>query len=191
MTQNPDKVNKSMKCWLCKNEHRIMNCEQFLSKIFIEKKDFVSKERLCFNCLAKGHVLKDCKSNFFCRIEGCKKNTLLHKETQANIDVSSAKHNLLVTYPQVLQIYVSNSDVSMKVNALLDSGSDSTLVTKTLADKLKLEGKSLTLTLSNAVGSLTKTTPKLVNFQFFSPSKIPISNAWVVENLDLKIFRLR
>ena len=82
----------------------------------------------------------------------------------------------------------------MKVNALLDSGSDSTLVTKALADKLKLEGKSLTLTLSSAVGSLTKTTPKLVNFHIFSPlhpSKIPISSAWVVENLDLKIFRLR
>ena len=30
----------------------------------------------------------------------------------------------------------------MKVNALLDSGSDSALVSKTLADKLKLKGKS-------------------------------------------------
>ena len=32
MTQNPDKVNKDKKCWLCKDEHRLMNCEQFLSK---------------------------------------------------------------------------------------------------------------------------------------------------------------
>ena len=68
----------------------------------------------------------------------------------------------------------------MKVNALLDSGSDSTLVTKTIADKLKLEGKSQILTMSNAVCSSTKTISKLVNFHIFSPlhpSKIPISNA--------------
>ena len=48
MTQNPNKVNKNIKCWLCKNKHRLLNCEQLLSKSFIEKKDFVSKDRLCF-----------------------------------------------------------------------------------------------------------------------------------------------
>ena len=195
MAQNRDKVNKGIKCWLGKNEHRLMNCEQFLNKSFTEKKDFVNKEKLCFNCLAKGHVLKDCKSNFFCRIERCKKkhHTLLHEETQANINVSSAKHNLSVTYLQVLQIYVPNGDVSVKVNALLDSGSDSILVTKTLAEKLKPEGKSQILTLSNTVCWSTKTILKFVNFYIFSPlhpSKIPISNAWVVENLDLPRFKI-
>ena len=50
-----------------------MNCEQFLSKSFTEKKDFVNKKKLRLNCLARGHVLKECKSNFFCRTEGCKK----------------------------------------------------------------------------------------------------------------------
>ena len=38
LTQNPDKVNKGIKCWLCKNEHRLMNCEQFLSKVLLRKK---------------------------------------------------------------------------------------------------------------------------------------------------------
>ena len=117
----------------------------------------------------------------------------MHEETQANINLSSAKHNLSVTYLHVLQIYVSNGDVSLKVNALLGSGSDSTLVTKTLADKIKLEGKLQILTLSNAVCSSTKTISKLVNFHIFSPlhpSKIPISNAWVVENLDFPRFKI-
>ena len=61
MTQNPEKVNKDIQCWLCKSQHRLMNCEKFLSKSFTDKKECVNKERLCFNCLAKGHVLKDCK----------------------------------------------------------------------------------------------------------------------------------
>ena len=140
--------------------------------------------------MARGHVLKDCKSNFFLSNWGLQKkhHTLLHEKTQANINVSSAKRNLSFTYLQVLQIYLSNRDVSMKVNALLDSGSDSALVSKTLADKLKLKGKSQILTLLKAICSSTKTISKLVNFHIFyplQPSKIPISNAWVVENLDL------
>ena len=76
----------------------------------------------------------------------------------------------------------------MKVNARLVSGPDATLVSKTLAVKLKLEGKSQILTLSNAVCWSTKTISKLVNFYIFPPlhpSKIPIVKAWVIENLDL------
>ena len=81
----------------------------------------------------------------------------------------------------------------MKVNALLDSGSDSALVSKTLADKLKLKVKLQILTLLKAICLSTKTISKLLNFHIFyplQPSKIPISNAWVVENLDL-LLRLR
>ena len=44
----------------------------FLAKFYWEKK-YVDKERLPFNCLAKGHMLKDCKSSLLCRIEGCMK----------------------------------------------------------------------------------------------------------------------
>ena len=172
-----------------------MNCETILSKSLPKKKAFVVKENLCFNCLTKGHVLKNCKSDFSCRIDGCSKkhHTLLHDESRVNINVSSNVSNAKVTYLQVLLIYVSNGTRSVKVNALLDSGSDSTLVTKVLADKLKLTGEDQPLTLSNAVCTSTRRMSKLVNFQISSPShpsKILISNAWVVENLDLPRFKI-
>ena len=107
--------------------------------------------------------------------------------------MSSNVSNTKVTYLQVLPIYVSNGIRSVKVNALLDSGSDSTLVTKVLADKLKLTGEDQPLTLLNAVYMSTRTMSKLVNFQISSPShlsKILISNTWVVENLDLLRFKI-
>ena len=47
-----------------------MNCETFLSKSLPEKKAFIVKENLCFNWISKGHVLKNCKSDFSCRIDG-------------------------------------------------------------------------------------------------------------------------
>ena len=105
---------KTIECWLCSNKHR-----------------------LCFNFLSKGHVLKNCKSDFSYRIDGCSKkhHMLLHNESWVNINVSSNISRTNVTYLQVLPIYVSNDTRSVKVNALLNSGSDSTLVTKILADK--------------------------------------------------------
>ena len=107
--------------------------------------------------------------------------------------MSSNVSNAKVTYLQVLPIYVSNGTRSVKVNALLDGGSDSTLVTEVLADKLKVTGEDQPLTLSNTVYTFTRTISKLVNFQISSPlhlSKILISNAWVVENLDLPRFKI-
>ena len=64
------KPSQTIKCWLCSNEHRLMNCETFLSKSLPEKKAFIVKENLCFNWISKGHVLKNCKSDFSCRIDG-------------------------------------------------------------------------------------------------------------------------
>ena len=115
------KSSKTIKCWLCLNKHRLMNCETFLSKSLPEKKAFAVKENLCFDCLSKGHVLKNCKSDFSCRIDGCSKkhHTLPHDESRVNINVSSNVSNTKVTYLQVLPIYVSNGTRSVKVNVRL------------------------------------------------------------------------
>ena len=48
------KSSKTIKCWLCLNKHRLMNCETFLSKSLPEKKAFVVQENLCLNCLSRG-----------------------------------------------------------------------------------------------------------------------------------------
>ena len=117
----------------------------------------------------------------------------MREETQANINVSSAKYNLSVIYLQVLQIHVSNGDVSVKVNALLDSGSGFTLVTKILADKLRLEAKSQTLTFFKRCLLVDQNNIKTCKSPYFSqsyPSKISISNASIVENLDLLRFKI-
>ena len=75
-----------------------------------------------------------------------------------------------------------------KVYALLDFGSDSTLISKTLADKLNLLAKQHHLNLSNVLNHKSTLISKLVNFSICSdihPEKIQIQNTWVVEHLDL------
>ena len=63
----------------------LMNCKDFLAKTPAERNNFASDNKLCFNCLSKGHQLNDCKSDFRCREDNCnrKHHTLLHQELKA------------------------------------------------------------------------------------------------------------
>ena len=86
--QSPDKSKKTTKtlvCYLCSQDHRIMGCVKFKQKTVIERKNFVKEQKLSFNFLSKAHMLKECQE-FRCRIDGCrqKHHTLLHKEPLDN-----------------------------------------------------------------------------------------------------------
>ena len=68
---------------------------------------------------------------------------------------------------------MSNGNVSVTVNALLDTESDSTLATKTIADKLKLDGKLQTPT-TNYVphhGVVNSNKPEKVRVLFDAAAK--------------------
>ena len=161
-----------IKC-LCSNEHHLMNCDEFRSKSVNEKKEFVKKECLCWNCISKSHESKYCISKYSCRKEDCgkKHHTLLHEEKKAKISTSS--HNTLqmqnaVTYLKVLLVVATNGLNQVKTNALLDTGSNSTLITSELTKQLNLKSISQKLEISNFI-SICKIIPsKIVDFQVSS-----------------------
>ena len=78
---------------------------------------------------------------------------------------------------------------SVKTNALLDSGSDVTLINKDLASKLNLSGDSKVLNICNAISEVSKVECKPVEFQIssvcnsFQKSDI---NAFVVGTLNVQ-----
>ena len=136
-------------------------------------------------------MLKECQSEFRCCVDGCrqKHHALLHKEpldnqsgtsdnrkqsppqnnipTDGNVN-SSSKSNLCRLFLQVLPVYITDiNEKRLKVNALLDSGSDSTLISKTLVDKLKLLEKQHCLNLCNVLNHKSTLISKLFfNFNF-------------------------
>ena len=75
-------TNKKFNCLACKNDHKLMFCDEFLNKYVSDRKQFVIDQKLCFNCLSKNHHVKDCISEFTCRLESCgkKHHTLLHED---------------------------------------------------------------------------------------------------------------
>ena len=122
---------------------------------------------------------------------------MLHHESESPVDKNAIVNNNQITnipqkanktYLQVIPVDVAMNGKTFKANALLDAGSDATLITKDLADKLCLQGPKQNLRLMNAITSSKIVSSNLVSFSLSSPSHpqyITITNAWVVEELDI------
>ena len=112
--------------------YEIMNYDNFKGKTIDETKDYIKSEELRYNCFAKGHNVKDCKSKYRCRIDNCNKRNhsliLTDKEIKSNQVVFEEIPNDPITcnkiynrdkqknltYLQALPINVSNGDKTFR-----------------------------------------------------------------------------
>ena len=156
---------------------------------------------LCWNCLAKGHGIKQCQSKVTCRVDGCRKrhHTLLHETKKVIASQSIAEEEEVAqnnsiqstviqskTYLQVLPVILSNDSYSVRPNALLDCRTDSSLVREDIAKILQLKGEQKLLKIPNAFLDSGQIESKLVNFKISSshhPLKIQITKACSIPNL--------
>ena len=121
-----------------------MDCHQFKIKPVKNRIDFAAKEKICKNYFSKAHLLKDCICSIKCRVDGCGKkyHTLLHLESphQATINFMNKQDftnpDKLHTFLQVKTVTVIHGANTTVANALLDSGSGTTL-TKIFCENLK------------------------------------------------------
>ena len=86
-------------CQLRKLEHRAVDCTKY--KTFSSQRDRVRTLKLCFNCLRKGHVTKDCLSNSRCRKCGSMHHTALcfgnTSNNSSNVPSNTSNNNGNVT----------------------------------------------------------------------------------------------
>ncbi|XP_066912482.1 uncharacterized protein, partial [Clytia hemisphaerica] len=190
--------DKKLSCWVCQKPHKIWQCDEFQKKKITDRRKLINEKRCCYNCLSPKHSVRECKSKVSCR--HCKKrhHSSLHdpnfvdsNDTPEVIESNYGKSNVH-TYLQVIPIAVSNGEIKIKVNALLDTGSDTTLIKSSLASKLNLSGKSQTMRISNVLTKKQSFKSKSVNFTISPASQnlnsaIPIQDAWVVDNLNVRM----
>ena len=113
---------------------------------------------VCWKCLAKGDGIKQCQS-VTCRADGCKKhNHSLLNETkkliasQSIMEKVAQNNNIQSTgtqlkrYLQVLPVILSDDSYSLRTNALLGCGADSTLFRENITKILQLKGEQKSLT---------------------------------------------
>ncbi|XP_047543273.1 uncharacterized protein LOC125075609 [Vanessa atalanta] len=152
------------KCPLCKNTHKIYNCETFLNQSISDRIESARKLKLCNNCLRPGHRVHKCKSGS-CTKCSLKHNTLLHKEIGSSqhveppVDKATAL-SVQMTEPVLLStavVYILGSDNQRHdARAVLDSGSQASFMTQRLLHKLNLHCQKTQISVTGINSTITQ-----------------------------------
>ncbi|CAI5683011.1 unnamed protein product [Oreochromis niloticus] len=175
-------------CSVCRNEtHGISKCPIFAAKSVEDKKAFIHENRLCFGCLRKGHITKDCKRRHTCNICERRHPTCLHENRKQNPveavtnssapteEPASQETHKVMSHTSTQRISATSSIVPVFVSsvqephreiltyALLDTQSDSTFVLDDILDKLNVDVQPVKLKLSTTTAIDTVISSKSVH----------------------------
>ncbi|XP_063970046.1 uncharacterized protein LOC129255891 [Lytechinus pictus] len=148
------------KCWLCMtSDHWTDQCKKLLSMTQSDRLNVAKKNQACFSCLKKAgkdHRMNTCKRRKQCsEVTGGQQcryfhHPLLHKsEEQSNTVGVAITTNTDTLLPVVTAEIVSPSKQErIEGNVLLDSGSQLSIVRQEVADRLRLKGKKVSVTIT-------------------------------------------
>lgn len=139
-------------CTVCKELHRIKQCPKFLEFTSHERIEHLKNAKLCLNCMKTGYFIKECKAGSCKQCSG-KHNTSIHfdkptsSQITSNEDNSSAavlcSHNKTknghVLLSTALVLVKDRQSRPHKARAILDPGSQSSLISNSLSEELRLE----------------------------------------------------
>ena len=139
-------------CVLCSELHFLFQCRVFQDMTVQQRKQHVQTASLCVNCLRTGHKASECQSTYRCRICKGTHNTLLHTDGAGATPPATVNHVLHVTdegpQPQTQQhkmmmtslvLVTGPTGEQMTVRAMLDSGAETSILSKKIMDNLKLK----------------------------------------------------
>ncbi|UYV71900.1 hypothetical protein LAZ67_9000991, partial [Cordylochernes scorpioides] len=154
-------IEKSDTCILCKSKHHpLYMCNLFCKMPLKEKLNVVKGHKLCFNCLRKGHFSWNCRLNQRCKVCKGKHHTMIHYDkpstegASAQVENTTPKeHESAINLTNTQQANYNDSQVLLATarikiknglgklctcRALLDSGSQVTMITKGCCERLGL-----------------------------------------------------
>ena len=165
---NGTKGKRKLFCIFCKGEHHLAYCTGFKSEHLDTRRKFIFDRGLCYGCLKKGHLSKECRQRLSC--SSCKKRhpTVLHddywnerqakdaqdesKETQTSssyASVNEGKHRTLKT-SAIVPVWLSHDSTQGEklVYAMLDTQSDTSFILSKTKEAMGIEGIEVNLLLS-------------------------------------------
>lgn len=183
-------------CPICKNSHIIYHCTEFMSLSSSKKLERAKNAQLCLNCLKTGHNNKNCRHTTCCKTCEGRHHTLLHINYQgANLPREVTSHSTLTpiepstsvtncsfsNVPAPTQVILSTALINVydqynnihTARALLDSGSQSSFISKEFYNKLGLSADEVNWKVSGITNisckldklCSLKITSKINNFQ--------------------------
>lgn len=146
-------------CVVCKQPHRLFQCDRFKSLPPKERLQVVIDNRLCFNCLLAGHFTRECRKQSVCTVPGCgrRHTKFIHVDDipsrgnngngQGTFEASNASANTFgsAVYLPIVPVIVNGR---IRAHALLDSGSTNTFISKSLSTRLGLDGTQISYRMS-------------------------------------------
>ena len=159
-------VKPRFKCPCCETDsHSLVDCRRFGIASLDEKTKIIQRAGLCFRCLRRGHMAKDCDK--MCDKCGKRHHTLIHDPARekpsttqdASVNVATvreltARSNVLRADKEkkscfqaikdkgvhlgIIPITAYNLNGLVKTFAMVDSGSEITLMKKSLFDRLQI-----------------------------------------------------
>ena len=143
-----------------------------------DRKYVVKVKGLCFRCLQKGHILKDCRCQNLCEREQCNStdhHTLMHwdrtiNEPRTPAAVCSAvlqEHDSLPACLDIVPVRIQAGNSEVVTYALLDPGSSMSFCSRVLVDSLKVNDAGLQMEASiETMTTACPTTLSTVSFDF-------------------------
>ncbi|XP_011859011.1 PREDICTED: uncharacterized protein LOC105556524 [Vollenhovia emeryi] len=163
LTQKPTK--KGGRCALCEGDHYILFCSEFQKKSAKEKKGIVESKQLCFNCFGK-HQVAECQSKKSCA--AC--NARHHSSTHDAYIASSPGNNPTSHHAQrrsmrSTTVLLATARVNVadrhgtkqSARALIDSGSEISLISEALTQRLRLPRSAAPVSIIGVGGRRTAT----------------------------------
>ncbi|XP_062713443.1 uncharacterized protein LOC134290341 [Aedes albopictus] len=160
-------VSSEYTCDVCSGQHQNFRCPGFKKLTVKQRYNKLKTSNLCFNCLRKGHHSAACRNDKSCRKCSKRHHTLIHFEWRKKSDDRSSKFSKVTemypapanTKPPVnlsfsrtprlpnKQVFLMTAMVTLhskdgqahQVRALLDSGSQVNLLSKSVVKKLNLQ----------------------------------------------------
>ncbi|XP_062698521.1 uncharacterized protein LOC134284163 [Aedes albopictus] len=177
-------------CRICgRYDHRIRNCESFKRLRMPERWEAVRKWKLCYLCLNE-HGSARCKLNLRCNVNQCteRHNPLLHIDQSVGANCNVHLHRQSVIF-RMIPITLYNGKNAIDTIAFLDEGSSYTLLEKSLAIALQVQGvtQPLRVTWTAGVSRVEKHSQKVELFISArgATQRFRIKAAHTVESLKL------
>lgn len=162
-------------CRMCSGDHSITNCEKFKKLRVYDRRNFVQRQHLCFNCFDSQHLAPDCNKTS-CNDCSGKHHSLLHYERKATDEKPKQVVEPAVTThfgEMEAQVLLSTAWVKVfgtneKLRVLLDSGSQASFITEDCVQRLRLSRKSVSIPVSGLGASNAGKANAMVCFQIQS-----------------------
>ena len=152
-------------CMFCSKDHAMESCETFKAKPNKEKIDFLKTNGMCYGCLERFHMSRNCSKRMSCTV--CKQAhpTILHIEKKENdpepvFSMATRSHTgagvnecALAIVP--VQVKVDKGTKIIQTYAFLDQGSSATFCSEELARKLHAPGNKTEIVLKTMLQEKT------------------------------------